>query len=815
MIVSPGTTSFTGYRIQLVDDTGLPLTGKVAASFPSLYYTTGTNTAALNIPLTDLTAITSNFSSGGIKEDTGSMGFYRLDVPNAAFANARALVRIYAEASGYHVLAPAIQVSLNVDSIGGFIQDYQSQQGLYSVGTDYFNHDAIFCNVIGIITSTLTETTLGNLAASFKKMLDVSSPVFTAQSVNQTGDNFARIGANGANLTVLATASALSTVSTAISNLNNLSALAVIYGPTQMEVPASGSIAYPLTMLVKDAEGHLLDLSASPTITAANAAGTSRSGNLSAVTHASTGQYTFTYTVASTAAQEGVSITGTGTASSDSTSRIAILSTAIVSVDTTATLAAIKAKTDNLPASPAAVGSQMTLSNTTVSGIQSGLATAANITASQAAIIAHGDADWANATVQQQILASSVHVSASDLYLPTVPDGWTHSDVLIRFAAGSPHESDGYVHTRWVFGLFDPAYWLGLPEGPWLPGFVLKYATPGTDWGTTDSGMLAAQTGYGSKVLFFDDNNYIGYGRQWYYVYSSDVSQDPMGSNPFLGMVNTGELGGSAGALIDATGTVPNSWKFSLLSSTTALGVATGNGLAADIAAVKSDTAAIKINTDLLATGWTVVAGDIVFTAGALVNAPSGGGGSGGFTGAKQCSLNFLDADGNGVSNVVFTIGNTGTAATDGNGLRTLGLNPGSYAYLAGPVNGIFWSGSFVVSTAATQSFDFNGSAVATPTITAGQCIGVLMLVDSTGASGGGTITFIGVSPPADGLGIGYCSAPNVVSVDSSGLVQQAFPSGCAVYKWYRGNNKGDAVTFKTAAASLGSFEIPSGIGAP
>lgn len=150
-----------------------------------------------------------------------------------------------------------------------------------------------------------------------------------------------------------------------INNINNLSALAVLYGPSAMEVPASGSIAYAFTMLVKDAEGHLLDLSATPTVTAANAVGTDRSTNLSAVTHAGTGQYTFTYTVSSAAAQEGLTIKATGTASSDSSTRVAVAQAAVVAVDTATSIAAIKAKTDliatNAADSPNAVTAQGTI----------------------------------------------------------------------------------------------------------------------------------------------------------------------------------------------------------------------------------------------------------------------------------------------------------------------------------------------------------------------------------------------------------------------------------------------------------------------
>jgi len=48
-----------------------------------------------------------------------------------------------------------------------------------------------------ILGTQLTETSAGYLAAAFKKFLDIAAPVFTAASVNQTGDNFAVVKSGG------------------------------------------------------------------------------------------------------------------------------------------------------------------------------------------------------------------------------------------------------------------------------------------------------------------------------------------------------------------------------------------------------------------------------------------------------------------------------------------------------------------------------------------------------------------------------------------------------------------------------------------
>lgn len=49
-------------------------------------------------------------------------------------------------------------------------------------------------DITKIMGTALSETSAGYLAAGFKKLLDVASPVFTLSSVNQTGDSYARLG---------------------------------------------------------------------------------------------------------------------------------------------------------------------------------------------------------------------------------------------------------------------------------------------------------------------------------------------------------------------------------------------------------------------------------------------------------------------------------------------------------------------------------------------------------------------------------------------------------------------------------------------
>jgi hypothetical protein len=162
VIIPPGSTSVS-VDVFFADDTGAALTGKVAADFPACKWSGGDNTADTTITLSDLAAITTahpnNNTAGGVKEREG--GWYRLDVPNNVFTSAGRKRLTFAETTNKRIIAPFI--------------DVQYVQG----------------DVRQILGTTLTETVAGYLAAAFKKLFDVTTPVLTSASVNQTGDGYA------------------------------------------------------------------------------------------------------------------------------------------------------------------------------------------------------------------------------------------------------------------------------------------------------------------------------------------------------------------------------------------------------------------------------------------------------------------------------------------------------------------------------------------------------------------------------------------------------------------------------------------------
>ena len=147
--------------IEVYDDSGLPVTGLVAATMPTINYSVGGSNAKTSITLSDLAAETTAWSSGGLKER--GAGVYRLDLPTAAISAAGRRVCVFGYATGKNLVAPVIDTG------------------------------PVSANLSQILATTLTETSAGNLAMAFKKLLDVSSPVFTTASINQTGDLFSKM----------------------------------------------------------------------------------------------------------------------------------------------------------------------------------------------------------------------------------------------------------------------------------------------------------------------------------------------------------------------------------------------------------------------------------------------------------------------------------------------------------------------------------------------------------------------------------------------------------------------------------------------
>ena len=238
MWIIPFGASNPTIEIFFCDDSGVPLTGKVAADFPTVYYSKSNNTAKVSITLSDLAAETTSWTSGGIKEKAG--GWYRLDLPTAAVSASANNINIFGYSTGKNVMsAPVVTgpIAANTTYFGGTIQTARDigASVLLSNGTGtgqlLFASGVVSANLAQILATALTQTGSGYLAAALVKLLDVATPVMTVANVNQTGDHYAAsvIGAG----TATAGASTTITLQTAIGASNRTNGcLIVITGGT-------------------------------------------------------------------------------------------------------------------------------------------------------------------------------------------------------------------------------------------------------------------------------------------------------------------------------------------------------------------------------------------------------------------------------------------------------------------------------------------------------------------------------------------------------------------------------------------------------
>lgn len=258
--------------------TGAGLTGLVFNSASLTAYYGLPKAAAVSITLATLAAVTSSFSSGGFKEidATNMPGWYRFDIPDAAIASGRFVAIHFQGAANMAPLPLEIELTgwnnqdavrggltalpnANAEASGGLFtrgsgagQINQAANGnidvnavkmsstsltgrdiganvLLSAGTGTgqldFTSGVVKANLAQILGTALTETA-GQIAAAFKKVFDVASATFTALSVNQTGDAYARLGAPAGASVSADVAAVKSDTTSIISTLSGLAAAA-------------------------------------------------------------------------------------------------------------------------------------------------------------------------------------------------------------------------------------------------------------------------------------------------------------------------------------------------------------------------------------------------------------------------------------------------------------------------------------------------------------------------------------------------------------------------------------------------------------
>ena len=210
-----------------------------SAGLVAYYYASDLNN---ELQITLATATLGTYTSGGFiaVDNTNMPGWYEIGIPNAALDGGDivaihlrgatnmvpANLVIELDAIDYQV---AVASQTSVDTIDDFLDSEiaaikAKTDAMTFTATSYLQVDARYWDGIGIHPSGTDGVPIVNLGyiegvpvnpqvgTAFVTMFNVASPVFTVASVNQTGDSYARIGANGANLSTLATAANLATV---------------------------------------------------------------------------------------------------------------------------------------------------------------------------------------------------------------------------------------------------------------------------------------------------------------------------------------------------------------------------------------------------------------------------------------------------------------------------------------------------------------------------------------------------------------------------------------------------------------------------
>lgn len=109
LLIKAGTTSFRGFVVRILDaSTGAPYTGATSATAGASFGYTRPGGTRQSITLSDLAAVDSAFSAGGIKHIAN--GRYRLDIPDAALAAGVNSVAIDGGFTSYVVVCEAIEL---------------------------------------------------------------------------------------------------------------------------------------------------------------------------------------------------------------------------------------------------------------------------------------------------------------------------------------------------------------------------------------------------------------------------------------------------------------------------------------------------------------------------------------------------------------------------------------------------------------------------------------------------------------------------------------------------------------------------------
>ena len=323
MNISPGAQSVS-LIVDIVDDSGLPVTGLVAATFPPVYIVRAGEAVPTAVTLSDLAAQDSAYSGGGVKELVG--GSYRFDAPNSAFATANPEVKIKGEATDKRLIHPSIKVAYEAVDLQTIktqsvtcgaavtVSPYLGSTGAAingtaantlsghdpgaTLGTSTFDHTTNQVSLSSAAIQSIYDFATASIAASGsfgKYVLDSIALLLTRVSASRAAywDNLNVGGAVASQADI-----------DALNQSASRRVLLVTVG--QYERPEASSVTYTVEARTFDADGAAVAADSNPTLTGTGSVTGSLAANIGTVSNPSTGVYRWQYTVASSHNQEQI-----------------------------------------------------------------------------------------------------------------------------------------------------------------------------------------------------------------------------------------------------------------------------------------------------------------------------------------------------------------------------------------------------------------------------------------------------------------------------------------------------------------------------
>lgn len=205
----------TSIDVQIVDDTGLPVTGLVAATFPTLTISRGSGADVAFTALSDLAALTTAHTDGGVKERGG--GVYRLDLPDSVASSAATKVTIRGEATNKRLICPPLQVGnlpANALAISGDTVAADNCEAFFD-GTGYAGTG----NVIPTVTTATNLTNLPTIPANWLTAAGIAASALNGKGDWNIGKTGYKLAADGLDLVTTWTVNITGSLSGAVGSV--------------------------------------------------------------------------------------------------------------------------------------------------------------------------------------------------------------------------------------------------------------------------------------------------------------------------------------------------------------------------------------------------------------------------------------------------------------------------------------------------------------------------------------------------------------------------------------------------------------------